>query len=96
VDTITESALAEFVANGAVESITIRGTPDGYETLVAMIWDPSKLVRVVMKKSPEPKLWSSLDRLVRHLSRLQPSPVIKVEMEPAKHAAGKQKRDKQA
>lgn len=79
-EAITESALAEFVANGAVKSITIRETPDGFETLVHMIWDESRATRVVIQKTKKPKYWSSLDRLVQHLSRLEPLPEIKVEV----------------
>ena len=90
VETVTESALAEFIANGAVESITIRETPDGYETLVAMIWAPEKQARIVTQKTRETKYWSSLDRLVQHLSRLGP-PLIKIDTT-AKHGAAKHKR----
>ncbi len=90
-DAITESMLAELIANGAVGGITIRAVPGGYETIVTMIWDESKQARVVTYRTREPKVWASLDRLVAFLTQLNPPP-IKLDMVSGKHAAKKRKR----
>lgn len=88
-DAITERTLVEFIENGAVESITIREASEGFEVLVSFQWDSQKQARVVTARNREPKIWSSLTRLVQHLSHFENLPPIKLEVKATKHAGKK-------
>lgn len=95
VDTITELTLAEFIANGAVAGITIKETTEGFQVLVTVLWDESKELMLITQRTKQPKLWSSLNRLVQHLGRYPNLPTVKLEVR-TNNAARKQTQRKKA
>jgi len=94
VDTITEPTLAEFIENGAISGITLKETPDGFQVWVSVHWDKKKEFILITQRTKQPKLWSSLSRLVESLSRYPNLPTIKLEVRTAKHAPAARKSTK--
>lgn len=88
VDTITEPTLSEYIANGAVKGIRLKETSTGFQVLVTVMWDDSKELVVITQRTKKPRVWSSLDRLVKHLGIYPNLPPIELKMRTA-NAAGK-------
>lgn len=92
VDMITEPTFAEFIKNGAIDGIIVKETKGGFQVLVTLLWDTSKQLVLITQRTKEPKTWSSLNRLVQHLSRYPNLPTIKLEVRSSDAATAKQRK----
>lgn len=93
-DTLTEPTLIEWLENGAVAGITLKETTKGFRVLVTVLWDESKTFVLITQRTKQPKEWSSLNRLVQHMSRFPSLPQLKLEVRSQRSAAKKTTRRK--
>lgn len=86
-DTLTEPTLIEWLENGAVAGITLKETTKGFRVLVTVLWDENKQFVLITQRTKQPKEWSSLNRLVQHMSRFPSLPQLKLEVRSQRRAA---------
>jgi len=82
VKTITESALADNFASGAVRSVVIDETPEGFEVHVTLTWRSDGPFRLVTYRGEKTRLWASFDRLIKFLKGFENVPPLVVRLLP--------------
>lgn len=86
--TIIESALAEYFANGAVKSVVIDETHEGFELHVTLTWRSDGPFRLMTYRGAKPRTWASLDRLIKYLKNFDHIPPLAVHLLPRDPAQG--------
>lgn len=64
---ITESELATQFENAAVKSVVIEETASGFELHVTLTWRKDGPLRLMKKRLSGPRVWASMDALIRKL-----------------------------
>jgi len=80
VKTIIESALADNFASGAVRSVVIDETPEGFELHVTLTWRDDGPFRLVTYRGAKTRHWASADRLFKYLKGYENVPPLVVRL----------------
>lgn len=78
--TIIETALADNFASGAVRSVVVDETPEGFELHVTLTWRDDGPFRLVTYRGAKTRHWASADRLFKYLKGYENVPPLVVRL----------------